>query len=300
MATLHGDLATELLGLLAHDGEAESATGDLGDDGAGREIGLEDQLQRARIVDFFRGLCAQHATLGGSGLEPRHVDAGTIIGEFDAHVAAVHRCHCELDGGARRLAGLLASLRSFNAMVDGVAQQVHQRILHLLEDAPVDFDLAAQQREFHVLALIARQIAHQFREQAADRGHWQHQQLLGIGQQLVDELAHRGLVALGGMPERTDLALQRAQVVMVPLEEFTQRRMRALQAQRARLRLHLAPFLAPGFELHGEGAKFGRALRSGELGGEHFFRFEQACIELVDGDAYGFMATGFVGCCCGW
>ena len=58
----------------------------------------------------------------------------------------------------RRLAMPLARLRLLDAVIDTVPKQVIERILHLFEDPPVDFDVVTANCQLHLLALIARQL----------------------------------------------------------------------------------------------------------------------------------------------
>jgi hypothetical protein len=59
------------------------------------------------------------------------------------------------------LAGGLAHGRGFDAVVEGVAHQVHQRVADLLDDGLVEFGLAAVDHELHILAQILAGVAHQ-------------------------------------------------------------------------------------------------------------------------------------------
>ncbi len=145
-------------------------------------------------------------------------------------------------------------------MIDGVAQQVDQRILHFLEDALVDLHVLAADHELGLLALVAGEVAHHFRQQRAERGERQHQQLLGVLQEIIHQLADDELVPLGVAAQRAHLAFQGAQMIVIPVEELgetfeTGERggVTAFQclAQLPRLRLHARPFLAPALEVSG-------------------------------------------------
>jgi hypothetical protein len=84
---------------------------------------------------------------------------------------------------ACRRAALVGRL---DAVVDGIADQVVQRHLHLLEDAPVDLDAFAARRELDLFAAVVREVAHELGQGLEQRRERQHQGLLDAVHQLVD------------------------------------------------------------------------------------------------------------------
>jgi hypothetical protein len=129
-----------------------------------------------------------------------HDDVIALLARFEAH-DALHR----LAGGQR-------SGRPLDAVIDGVADEVDDRVGEILDHRLVDLGLFADQRQLDVLAEVAGEVAGNARvllEQAADRLHARlHHRVLQVGDQQV-ELAHRlveRLQRLGvGAPARMSL-----------------------------------------------------------------------------------------------
>ena len=94
----------------------------------------------------------------------------------------------------RRLAGSLALHRHFDTMIDGIADEVDQRVGQIFDHGLVDFGFLTRQHQFDILAQLAGQIAGDariFLEQTANRLHpGLHHRVLQIGNQQV-KLAHR-------------------------------------------------------------------------------------------------------------
>ena len=93
-------------------------------------------------------------------------------------------------------------------MIDTVAQEMDERVFHLLQNALVDLDFLAAQHEIGVLTLIAAQIAHQFRERCRERAKRQQEQLLGFLQQIVHELADEVTILLRRLGDRRNPIFQ--------------------------------------------------------------------------------------------
>ena len=73
-----------------------------------------------------------------------------------------------------RLAARLADCRGLDAVVDGVADQVHERLAELVDHRLVDARVLALQHQLDALALLAREVAHQPREALEDVADRQH------------------------------------------------------------------------------------------------------------------------------
>ena len=85
--------------------------------------------------------------------------------------------------------------RLFHAVVDAVAEDVNERVLHLLQDPLVDFNLRAPDHKLGLFFLIAAEIPDQARERLRKRLEGQHQHLFGILQQIVHAPADAVMVA---------------------------------------------------------------------------------------------------------
>ncbi len=298
------DGAAQFFGLLAHDRQAQPAAGEPCDDGAGGNLGLENQRERLRLAHPERVVRREQAVLDRRLLDPDGVDPGAVVGHEHLHPAVVQPGDGERDDGARGLAQPEARLGRFDAVIDAVAQQVDERVLHLLQDALVDLDVLAADGQLRVLALVAAKVAHQFGKRGGDGGEGQQKQFFGVLQQVVHELADDVVVPPRGAGERGHVVFQRPEVLVIPFDELEQpgeaggsgaRRSVGLflrLAQGAGLRLHRRPLVFPDVETAGQFAQIRRALARGQLGREHLLRLDQPRVELGDGDAHGVLAGG--------
>src|SRR6185312_11526885 len=101
------------------------------------------------------------------------VETAAVVTDADRNAAAlVARIEMHRAGG--RLAGRRAHLRSLDAVIDAVADQVHQRIADLLEHGLVELGLLARELELDLLAEALSEVAHHAREAAEDEADRQH------------------------------------------------------------------------------------------------------------------------------
>ncbi len=113
------------------------------------------------------------------------------------------------------------SSRWLDAVIDGVADHVHQRIAELLDDELVDLGLGAGDDEVHLLAVLARDLPHDARqlvERLAERHH----------AHLEDAALHLREVALEGPMEPSELDRQLARLVARPRARSVSLRHRGL------------------------------------------------------------------------
>ncbi len=190
------DLPAEFADTRLHHVHADAAAGDVGDFRLGREARHEDQMQALVGAQAGGGFGVDQALVAGDFAQALGVDAGAVVLDFDADVVAFllrRQAHM----AATRFAGGFAQGRRFDAVVDGVAHQVHQRVGQGFDQIAVQLRFGADQFQFHFLGQGARHIA----------GH-----LGEAGEHLADRLhagAHdRGLQACGGDVQRADCAVQ--------------------------------------------------------------------------------------------
>ena len=105
-------------------------------------------------------------------------------------------------------------------MIDGVAQEVNERVLHLLDDALVHLDLAAADDQLGLFALVAREIPDDAGQDLEERRDGEHEELLGILEQRIDHPRRGAAVVVGRFHERRQSIPQRPHVLLVPLEEI--------------------------------------------------------------------------------
>ena len=120
------------------------------------EARLENQPERLFVAQFR--IRRHQAALDCARPDRLAVEPCAIVPNPDQHVrAGVHRR--QHHRSPRRLTGGLALLRSFDSMVDGVADQVDQRIAQLVDHRLVDLGVAALHHQFHLLAQARRKVA---------------------------------------------------------------------------------------------------------------------------------------------
>ena len=133
--------------------------------------------------------------LDGDGAQHLQIDPAPVVFQRDQDaVALLLGRENQLAGG--RLAAALAIGRRLDAVIDGVANQVNQRLGDLLDDFLVELGLAAANRELDFLAERAGEVAHRARERVEHRRDRQHRQLDDVLAQLFgDEIEAHAIVA---------------------------------------------------------------------------------------------------------
>ena len=140
----------------------------------------------------------------GNLAQPRLVDAATVVTDLDDHGRA-GGARRDAHGGLGRLAGLQPSGRRFTAVVDGVGDQVPQRVGDGVEDARVQLDVLAGEHQPDVLGLALarqRQVAHELGEpceHAVQRNHGEaHRAVADGGESRLGVLGTSQELAPGG------------------------------------------------------------------------------------------------------
>ena len=143
--------------LRSHHVHADAAAGQVGDLLGGGEAGLEDQVDDFLFGERLARL--DQAALDGLGLDPVPVEAAAVVDHLDDDAARIV-VGVELDPALGRLAGGGAHRGRLDAVVHGVAHQVHQRVADLLDHRLVELGLGAADDQFDVLAqFLARRRA---------------------------------------------------------------------------------------------------------------------------------------------
>ncbi len=144
--------------LLAHHRQSHAAAGQLGDHPRGGQAGSEDQGD-----DTLGGEGAgfprrqQPAPDGGFG-HALVVDAPPVVLDPNLQAGAADgQGQCNAAGP--RLAARLALVRRLDAVADGVAHQVHHRVLQAVQHHAVGLRFESHHLEVDFLALIAGQVA---------------------------------------------------------------------------------------------------------------------------------------------
>ena len=154
------------LDIAANDIHADTAAGDIAHHRRGREARHENQ-----IVDFLiarLGILGEQAARARLGQHACPVDARAIIAHLDDD-APRSMLGGEMDAALRRLAERQPRLGQFAAVIDGIAQQMRQRIGQLLDHGLVDFGTLTGHDQAHLLAQLGGEFAHQARHAREDR-----------------------------------------------------------------------------------------------------------------------------------
>jgi chemotaxis protein histidine kinase CheA len=204
--------AAQVLDLAAHDVHPDAAARDRGGFVHRRESGgardAEDLLVRVQVARVRGHEPAVH------GLDPYPLDvhASAVVRDDELDLVALPRRY-QTYGSARLLAGRRTHLGSLHTVVHGVAQQVDERIHHLVKHGTVELDVEPFQLEGDVLAQVVGEVAHHAGEPVeyvTDRHHARlHHLVLELGGdalELLEGLAHlRSAHAPGQVLEpRTD------------------------------------------------------------------------------------------------
>src|SRR5436309_794186 len=181
---------------------------------------------RSLVTPSSRRRCTSGTTWSRSTIASRPSPMVVVRdGDRDAGALALRRQH---DFAFGRLAAPPPLGRRLDAVVHGVAQQVHERIAQLVQDRPVELDLLALDPERHLLAELARHVAHQPRKPVEHLPHRRHARLenlrLQVGREARDldgDVVDRRIAPLGreltqSPPHRDQLTDQHHETVQPP------------------------------------------------------------------------------------
>ncbi len=159
----HGDRAADALDIRSHDIHAHAAARHGTDLFGCGEARFEDQIMSTALghfVDFGLGV---DSCRDGLGRKAVCIDTATVIGDDDRYLIT-----CLARGKFQQtdfpLAGFQAFARTFQSVIDCVADNVRQWIAHHFHHLAVEFDLATFEIHHDLLAEFGRQIPHQSRE----------------------------------------------------------------------------------------------------------------------------------------
>ena len=116
---------------------AHAAAAEIGGFCTGAEPRQEDQAEQvvaAQVACIFGEHLSQ---LDGSFQQSRFVDAGSVVLDPDHHVIALLE-RVQGDRPSHGLSHRLSIRRELDAVIDGVANHVHERVAQLFDDEFVD------------------------------------------------------------------------------------------------------------------------------------------------------------------
>ena len=117
---------------------------------ARRQAGQEDQAEELFARQLVRAVFRNASHGDGLGEHRLLVDAAAVVLDLDHDVVAL-LVGVQRDRARGRLADFGAALRRLDAVIDGVADHVHERIAELFDDQLVDLGLGAGDDEADLL-----------------------------------------------------------------------------------------------------------------------------------------------------
>ncbi len=145
---LHVQRAAELADLGGHHVHADAATGLLRERTGGRKSGLEHQLHHVIVREQLVG--ADQPQRQSLAADRRQVQASAVVAHLDDHFGALAQ-QAQLDVPGFGFAAAAPFGGRFNAMHDGVAQQVLEGWQHALEHLAIQFAGGAFDHELGLL-----------------------------------------------------------------------------------------------------------------------------------------------------
>jgi hypothetical protein len=203
--------ALELVKNAPHDVHADASAGYFGDFRGGAEAWLENQVERFLVGKTGSFVGRDEALLNRLLADKRGVNAAAIIAHLDDDLRALME-GVECYGAARGLARSETLVGGLDAVVYGVAHEMHKRLVERVEDALVEIGVFTRNVQGHVLAALFGDVAHDARkaaEELLDRNHADFQDALvqfiqhtgleaeGLGQLCANRIAGMAAVKLG-------------------------------------------------------------------------------------------------------
>ena len=146
-----------------HGIEPDAAPRDVGNAVLQRKAGQEQKLEQLGLGQRRRRLGIYQFSFDDARPQPPKVDATPVVGDDDVEIAcAVTRLH--LQNALFRLSRRPPLFGRFDAVIDGIANEVSERRLELSENVAIDLRRLARDLQLHPFAQGAREIAHQPRK----------------------------------------------------------------------------------------------------------------------------------------
>ena len=155
----HADGALEAVHHGLDDIHADAAPADFGDLAGGAQTGLEDEIESVAVADAGGLLGADDALRDRLLDDHREIDAVAIIADLDDHLVAL-MIGVEADGSFGRFTGGSALQRRLDAVIDGVAQQVHHGLGQRVQNALVEVGILALDDDVDLAAGLFGGVTH--------------------------------------------------------------------------------------------------------------------------------------------
>src|SRR5271165_1636916 len=188
---LHADRGFETVQHALDDVHSDATPGNFGDLGGRAETRTEDEIEGLGLVQqgSFLGRC--EAEFDGFGANFPGIDAAAVVADLDDDLVAL-MIGVETDHALRRLTRLTAFFGRFNAVADGVADQVRERLGDRVENSFVEIGLLPAERQFHVPPALPGDVADHAREAPEQLLHGYHADLHHRTLQIVEHARLEG------------------------------------------------------------------------------------------------------------
>lgn len=161
------DGAADRLDVRLHHVHADTATGHARHLGGRGESGLEDALQHPLVGERLGRRGVDEPTCHRLRADGFDGDAGAIVLHLDRDLPALVEGP-EPESAGPWLAGRLADFGSLDPMVDGIANQVRERIANPLHERPIELRVGPVDDQLHLAAAGHGQVPHRPRKLVED------------------------------------------------------------------------------------------------------------------------------------
>src|SRR6266851_2710878 len=135
--------------------------------GSGAESRFENEIESFLIGQALRLFGFQDSFFNGARTQLSSVDAAAVVADFNDDLRALVKS-VEIDGATCRLAGSQALVGRFDAMVNRVADEMHEGFGKSVKNALVEIGVLARKFQGHILAALLGNVADDAREAAEE------------------------------------------------------------------------------------------------------------------------------------
>ena len=195
---------------------ADAASRNIGDLRRRRKSGRKNQVQRLLVRQCGQFVRRQQAPFGGLAPDHGRIDAAAVVDDlYDEAIA--HSGGLQSDGRRVGLACRTTLLRCFDAVVERVAYEMHQRLKQQIDDRLVGFGGLAARDEVDALVETLRHVANEPGKRAEHLRHRHHPQLQDRRVQFAGKPLH-SVVLVAQCADK----LGSSSPVLAPLGEMSQ------------------------------------------------------------------------------
>src|SRR5882724_5247814 len=170
----------------SNDVHTDPAARHFGDFGGSAQASFKNKIESVLLGEALGFFGFQKFGLDGACAEPGKIDAATIVAYFNDDLSAL-MIGVEIDGAAGGLSGSQSFVGRLNAMIDGIAHDMHERLGESIEDAFVEVRVLTGDLESHVFAALFGDVANDARKTAEELFDGHHANLQNAFVQFVED-----------------------------------------------------------------------------------------------------------------